>query len=111
MKCRRAEVAQSVLRLGCGLIGRLGIGVLFLAKMFPSQRVPDLFWSPPSPLSCGFRRSFPRRSKAPEREADHSPPTGTKVKNKWIYISTVTVPNFMQSIIRKTYRNEKYCWT
>jgi hypothetical protein len=56
-------------------------------EFFFSPR-PVRLWGPPTLLSNGGTRgSFPG-VKWPEREADHSPPSNTEVKNAWSYTST-----------------------
>jgi hypothetical protein len=39
-------------------------------------------------LSSGYRGVLSSVVKLPRREADHSPPTSSKVKNAWCYTST-----------------------
>jgi hypothetical protein len=51
--------------------------------IFCVPRHPDWFWGPPSLLSSGYPGV-----KRPGREADHSSPTSTDVKNTWMYAST-----------------------
>jgi hypothetical protein len=74
---------------GYGLDGRrAGVRVLVGARIFTSPCRPDWRWGPPSLLSNGYQRFFPRRVKRPGREADHSPPTSAEVKKMCIYTST-----------------------
>jgi hypothetical protein len=44
----------------------------------------EKFWGPPSLLSSGYQERFPG-TKAPEREADHSPPSSAEVNSAWSY--------------------------
>jgi hypothetical protein len=45
-------------------------------------------WGLPSLLSNGYKGgSFPHGVGHPDHEADHSPPSSTKVKNAWSYTS------------------------
>jgi hypothetical protein len=43
---------------------------------------PDQPWGPLSPLSNGYRESFPRAKMQPGCDTDHSPPSSTEVKNE-----------------------------
>jgi hypothetical protein len=55
-------------------------------RCFSSPESPARVWGPPSPLFNGYRSSL-RGVKRLGREADHSPPSGTKVKYEWSYSS------------------------
>jgi hypothetical protein len=72
--------------------GDVGVRIPVEARFFFSPRNANRFWGPPSLLSNRYRGPFPQRIKQPEREADHSPPTSTEVKNTWIY---TTPPAFL----------------
>jgi hypothetical protein len=54
----------------------VGVRVSVVLRIFTSPRRPDWLWSRLNILFNGYRR-----------EADHSSPTNTEVKEKWIYAS------------------------
>jgi hypothetical protein len=54
-------------------------------ELFLRHRVQDWLWGPTSLLSNG---TLSPGVKWPGREADHSPPSSTEVKNAWSYNST-----------------------
>jgi hypothetical protein len=68
---------------GFGVRIPLGIG------SFSSPCHPDRFWSPSNLLSNEYRGAISPAAKRPGREADHSPQTSAKVKNTWIYTSSL----------------------
>jgi len=47
---------------------------------------PEWFLGPPSPVTNGYRGSFPEVKRL-EREADYSPPSSAEVNKAWIYTS------------------------
>jgi hypothetical protein len=56
-------------------------------RYFFSPKHPDWLWGPPSFLLNGYCGSFPGVQQL-EHDVDYSPPSSTKVKNKWSYTST-----------------------
>jgi hypothetical protein len=58
-----------------------------LWEFFSSPPCPDRLWDPLSLLSKGYQGFFLLGVKRPRREADHSPPSSTEVKNAWSYTS------------------------
>jgi hypothetical protein len=69
---------------GRGVGVRVPVGGRFLS---PPQR-PDQLWSPPSLLSSGYRRLFPRGKAAGARSLSLTPPTSAEVNNTWIFTPT-----------------------
>jgi hypothetical protein len=73
---------------GYGLTGqRVGVRVPVEVRIFTSPSRPDRLWGPPNLLFNEYGDSFPLL-KGPGREADHSPPTSTEIKNAWVDTST-----------------------
>jgi hypothetical protein len=68
---------------GYGIDGGVRVRFPIGARIFSFPRRPDQFWGPPSLLSNGYPRVL-----SPGREADHSLPTSTEVRNTGIYTST-----------------------
>jgi hypothetical protein len=66
---------------------RVGVRVPVVARIVTSP-CPDRLWGPPILLPRGYRGLFSPEVKLPGREADHIPPAGADVKNKWVYTST-----------------------
>jgi hypothetical protein len=52
-------------------------------RTFPLASVSRPALSPPSLMSNGYRESFPGRKAQPGRDADHSTPSSTEVKNEY----------------------------
>jgi hypothetical protein len=71
------------------LAGRLRVRSLVLveARIFSSPCHPEQFWGPPSLLSNRYQGPFPQGRSGRGMKFDHSPPTSTKVKCRWIYTS------------------------
>jgi hypothetical protein len=63
----------------------VGVRVPVEARIFTSPCRPDRLWGARNLLSNGNQGLSPG-VKRPERETDHSPPTGAEVKKTWIYI-------------------------
>jgi len=68
-----------------GSIPGSGRKSIFIFFSLPPR--PDRLWSPPILIFKGYR-GFVLGVKRPGREADHSPPSSSEVKNGWNYVST-----------------------
>jgi hypothetical protein len=66
----------------------VGVRVPARSRIVTSPYRPDRLWGPPNLLSNGYLGIFPRGVKRQGREADHSLPTSTEVKKRWIYTFT-----------------------
>ena len=71
-------------------IRRFGVRIPVETSLFSSPKRPDRLWGPPSFVFNEYRRSFQEVNR-PGREANHSPPSNTEVKNEWSCISTPPV--------------------
>jgi hypothetical protein len=82
----------------CDRGSSLGRGWEFFS--LPSR--PDRLWGPPSLLSSGYQGMLCLRVKRPEREADHSPPSSSEIKNAWN--DTSTPPTHLHGVVRSQSR-------
>ena len=81
--CRDYDISHRVPSLGSADRGsNPGMGT----RCFSSPESPGRVWDPPSSLFNGYRSSL-RGVERLGREADYSPPSGTRVKSEWSYSS------------------------
>jgi hypothetical protein len=62
------------------------------SKGFSSSLCPDQLWGPPSLRFRGTGGPFPRGKAQLGHDADHSPPSSTKFKNKELYFLSPLAP-------------------
>jgi hypothetical protein len=70
--------------------GWTGLQILIETKDFLFSKMSDWLWGPPTLLFSGYQRSF-LGLELQGYGIDHSPPSGTQVKNEWSYTSTPSI--------------------
>jgi len=73
-----------------------GRGITF----FYSPPHLDKLWGPLSLLSNGYKAALSPGVQQLGHEADHSPPSNTKVKNAWSYTSTPTYMSMVWCLVK-----------